>query len=63
MDRARNIAEGAVFILPVCIDDTPEGEALVPEKFKSLHVSRMPGGEPSPEFLGRLRDLLSGRHA
>lgn len=63
VDRARNIAEGAVFILPVCIDDTPEGGALVPEKFKSLHVSRMPGGEPSPEFLGRLRDLLSGRHA
>jgi len=63
VDRSRNIAEGAVFILPVCIDDTPEAEALVPEKFKSLHVSRMPGGEPSPEFLGRLRDLLSGRHA
>lgn len=63
VDRSRNIAEGAVFILPVCIDDTPEAEALVPEKFKSLHVSRMPGGDPSPEFLGRLRDLLSGRHA
>ncbi|MGB5103021.1 MAG: toll/interleukin-1 receptor domain-containing protein [Steroidobacteraceae bacterium] len=63
VDRSRNIAEGAVFILPVCIDDTPEGEALVPEKFKSLHVSRMPDGEPSAEFLGRLRDLLSGRHA
>lgn len=63
VDRSRNIAEGAVFILPVCIDDTPEGEALVPEKFKSVHISRMPGGEPSPEFLGRLRDLLSGRHA
>lgn len=63
VDRSRNIAEGAVFILPVCIDDTSEAEALVPEKFRSLHVSRMPGGDPSPEFLGRLRDLLSGRHA
>jgi hypothetical protein len=63
VDRARNIAEGAVFILPVCIDDTPEGEALVPEKFKALHMTRMPDGEPSSEFLGRLRDLLSGRRA
>ncbi len=63
VDRSRNIAEGAVFILPVCIDDTPEGEALVPEKFKSVHISRMPGGEPAPEFLGRLRDLISGRRA
>ena len=34
VDRSRNIAEGAVFILPVCIDDTPEADALVPEKFK-----------------------------
>jgi hypothetical protein len=63
VDRARNIAEGAVFILPVCIDETPEGEALVPEKFKALHMTRMPDGEPSSEFLGRLRDLLSGRRA
>ena len=63
VDRSRNIAEGAVFILPVCIDDTPEGDALVPDKFKSLHITRVPGGEPSPEFLGRLRDLFSGRRA
>ena len=27
VDRARSIADGGVFILPVCIDDTPEGEA------------------------------------
>jgi len=63
VDRARNIAEGAVFILPVCIDETPEGDALVPEKFKALHMTRMPDGEPSSEFLGRMRDLLSGRRA
>jgi len=63
VDRSRNIAEGAVFILPVCIDETPEGDALVPDKFKSLHITRIPGGEPSPEFLGRLRDLFSGRRA
>lgn len=63
VDRSRNIAEGAVFILPVCIDDTPEYEALVPDKFKSLHISRLPGGEPSPEFLLRLKDLFKGRGA
>jgi TIR domain len=60
VDRARNIADGAVFILPVCIDDTPEAEALVPEKFRSLHISRLPGGEPSPEFVRRLRELAGG---
>ena len=61
VDRARNIAEGAVFIVPVCIDETPEAEALVPEKFKSLHMTRVPAGEPGPEFLRRLQELFSGR--
>ena len=63
VDRTRNIAEGGVFILPVCIDDTPETDALVPDKFKALHITRMPDGEPSPEFLRRLKDLFSGRRA
>ncbi|MBS0382164.1 MAG: toll/interleukin-1 receptor domain-containing protein, partial [Proteobacteria bacterium] len=63
VDRMRNMAGGAVFILPVCIDDTPESEALVPDPFKAVHMLRLPGGEPTPEFLQRLRDLFSGRPA
>ncbi len=63
VDRSRNIAEGAVFILPACIDDTAESVALVPEQFKALHILRMPGGEPPPEFLRHLQDLFSGRQA
>jgi hypothetical protein len=63
VDRSRSIAEGAVFILPVCIDDTREADALVPDRFKALHITRMPGGEPAPDFLLRLKDLLSGRRA
>jgi hypothetical protein len=63
VDRSRNIAEGAVFIVPICIDDTPEAEALVPEKFRMLHITRTPGGEPGPELLRRLQELLSGRRS
>ncbi len=63
VDRARNIADGGMFILPVCIDDTPQGDALVPENFKALHIVRLPGGEPSPEFLHRLQDLSGRRSA
>jgi hypothetical protein len=33
IDRSRNIAEGALFILPVCIDVTDVGAAHVPDKF------------------------------
>jgi hypothetical protein len=63
IDRTRNIADGALFILPVCIDDTNGGEAQVPDKFRSVHFTRLPGGEVSPEFAQRIRDLLSSRHA
>jgi hypothetical protein len=62
IDRARNMAEGALFILPVCVDDTNGGEAQVPEKFKAVHFTRLAGGEVSPEFARRLQDLLSARH-
>src|SRR6476659_5923848 len=60
VDRTRNLADGAKFLLPVCIDDTLEAEALVPEPFKTFHFVRLPGGEPSSEFLQRLQELLSG---
>jgi hypothetical protein len=63
VDRSRNIAEGAVFILPVCIDATSEADALVPEKFKALHFTRLPGGEVTPDFAARFQELLGRRPA
>lgn len=63
VDRARNMAEGAVFVLPVCVDDTGEAEALLPDRFRSLHFARLPGGEPPAEFVRRLQELLTGRRA
>jgi hypothetical protein len=63
IDRTRNMADEAVFILPVCIDGTDGAAASVPDKFKSVHFTRLPGGEVSPEFARRLQDLLSSRPA
>ncbi len=63
VDRTYGMADGAVFILPVCIDDTPEAGAVVPEKFKAVHFSRAPGGEPSADFVRRLQELGSARRA
>src|SRR4030095_15231301 len=63
IDRARNIAEGALFILPVVIDDTSGGDAQVPERFKAVHFTRLPGGEITPEVARRLQDLRSGRNS
>jgi hypothetical protein len=61
IDRTRSMADGAVFILPVCIDGTDASAAQVPEKFRAVQVSRLPGGEVSPEFAARLKELLHGR--
>jgi hypothetical protein len=62
IDRSRNIAEGALFILPVCIDDTNAASAHVPDKFKALHIMRLPGGEVTPAFAQHLQDFLTARH-
>jgi hypothetical protein len=62
IDRSRNIAEGALFILPVCIDDTNASSAHVPERFKALHIMRLPGGDLTPEFARHLQDFLTARH-
>jgi hypothetical protein len=62
IDRSRNIAEGALFILPVSIDDTDPVRAHVPDKFKALHITRLPGGEVTPDFARHLKDFLSARN-
>jgi hypothetical protein len=59
LDRTRNMADEAIFILPVCIDATDPRSARVPDKFKALHITQLPGGEPAPEFVRRVSNLLS----
>ncbi|MGH8278607.1 MAG: toll/interleukin-1 receptor domain-containing protein [Gammaproteobacteria bacterium] len=61
VDRLRGMAGGAVFILPVCIDDTAEATALVPDQFKAVHMLHLAAGTPTPEFVRRMKELLSGR--
>jgi hypothetical protein len=63
LDRARNMAEGALFILPVTLDATTAAEAVVPERFRALHFTQLPGGQVTPEFARRLADLTRARIA
>jgi hypothetical protein len=58
LDRARNMADGALFILPLIIDGTTAPEARVPERFQTLHITRAPGGEVPADLVARLRTLL-----
>lgn len=61
LDRVRNMADGALFILPITIDATTAAEAVVPDRFKSLHFSQLPGGQVPDEFAQRLKELLRAR--
>ncbi|HEX8755264.1 MAG TPA: toll/interleukin-1 receptor domain-containing protein [Steroidobacteraceae bacterium] len=61
IDRSRNMADGAVFILPVTIDNTDPARALVPDKFKALHFSELLAGEVPTEFAARLADFTRAR--
>lgn len=61
VDRTEGMAAGAKFILPVCIDDTPEKGALVPEQFLKTHWTRLPGGVVTPEIAARLRELVGSK--
>jgi hypothetical protein len=61
IDRARNMADGALFILPVSIDGTDAAAALVPDKFKALHFTQLPGGQVPPDFAQRLEEFMRAR--
>jgi hypothetical protein len=62
LDRARNMADGALFLLPVSLDGTGPEQAHVPERFKALHFTQLPGGQVTLEFAQRLAEFLRGRN-
>ena len=61
LDRTRNMADGALFVLPVCIDETHEATAQVPDRFRALHFARAAEGDLPASFATRLRELLAAR--
>jgi TolB-like protein len=60
VDRSHLIMANKAFLLPVVVDDTSEDDEHVPEKFREVQWTRLPNGETSPQFVERLKRLLSG---
>ena len=60
-ERARGIASGVPFILPVVIDDTREPDALVPDRFRMVQWTKLRGGEVPAEVQQRFLKLWSHR--
>jgi len=57
--RTHMIARNRAFIVPVCVDATPESSADIPESFQRVQWTRLPGGETPPTFVERIKRLLS----
>ncbi len=57
--RTHMIARSRVFVVPVCLDTTTEVAADVPESFRRVQWTRLPGGETPPAFVERIKRLLS----
>jgi len=58
--RTHMIARNRVFVVPVCLDATPEAAADVPESFQRVQWTRLPDGATPAAFIERVRRLLSG---
>jgi adenylate cyclase len=57
--RSHKIARNRPFIIPVCLDNTPDTGADVPESFQRVQWTRLPAGDTSAAFAKRIAQLVS----
>jgi TolB-like protein len=59
VDRSHLMASDIPFLLPVIVDDTPDQEDRVPDRFREVQWTRLPGGCNADAFVDHVRRLLS----
>ncbi len=59
-ERTHLMGRTRAFVVPVCVDGTPERDADVPESFLKVHWTRLPAGATPDAFCERIAALLSG---
>src|SRR5215469_5385303 len=57
--RTHLIGRQRAFLVPVCIDDTPERDADVPDAFLAVQWTRLPDATPTALFVELVRRLLA----
>jgi hypothetical protein len=60
VDRCHLMDADMAFLMPVVIDDTRDDDERVPERFREVQWTRLPGGVTPPAFVERVRRLLLG---
>jgi TolB-like protein/Flp pilus assembly protein TadD len=63
VDRCHLMAADRAFLLPVVIDDTRDDDERVPDRFREVQWTRLPGGITPAAFVERVRRLLSGEQS
>jgi TolB-like protein/Flp pilus assembly protein TadD len=58
VDRSYLMSANRTFLLPVVIDDTPEGGENVPDRFTDIHWTRLVAGETPTAFVERVLGLV-----
>jgi TolB-like protein/tetratricopeptide (TPR) repeat protein len=63
VERTHLMADGKAFLVPVVIDAIDERQAQVPESFRAVQWTYLPGGIATPAFTNRIAQLLSSSPA
>jgi TolB-like protein/lipoprotein NlpI len=63
VDRRLLMDADMAFLLPIVIDDTGDDDERVPDRFREVQWTRLPGGVTPASFVERIRRLLSGEPA
>ena len=58
VDRSHLMATSRTFLLPVVIDDTGDDDDRVPDRFRDVQWTRLPGGQATAEFVEHVAKLL-----
>jgi len=59
VDRSHLMADDEPFLLPIVVDGTPDATTRVPDKFRSVQWTRLPGGATPSAFVDRIVHLLA----
>jgi TolB-like protein/Flp pilus assembly protein TadD len=59
VDRSHLMVADRPFLFPVVIDDTSHQDDKVPDRFRDVQWTRLPGGQSADAFVERVRRLLS----
>jgi TolB-like protein/tetratricopeptide (TPR) repeat protein len=63
VDRSHLMSATRAFLLPVVVDDTEDTDEHVPDKFREVQWTRLPGGNTPATFVERVAHLLAGEQA